>query len=414
MFKELDSNSNTILLNGFDTNVINHFFNFSGINTFKFINFSEQINLDDKYVFLKNYFIFDSNCEWVSSVLDLIDNESILIVHEKLDNHINPLDKIFYINFKCQYTSNKFKFNNPIEYFSICFKNIFNYKKIVDFYLEHKSIYLQRTDLNINIEIQYNSNTFNNIFNTALLYSSIAKNEKECILNNITSKLQEKFEFLKQFSKQLSMIRNNSDDNLICLIDDNNNLIKVDSVNSCTFQFRGKNNVIILHKDNQFVNCRFEALDNCLYFIKKSRGKISLNICNWTCPNVKFLIDENFCCSSTCKITLPNSDSYIGKECMFSYGIEIRGTDGHTIFDNKGNIIRNKEYLYIGNHVSIGCHARVLKNSFIQNNSIIGMNAVVKGIYVNHGSVLAGNPAKVVRCQAQWSRHQNSYFDEHL
>lgn len=50
---------------------------------------------------------------------------------------------------------------------------------------------------------------------------------------------------------------------------------------------------------------------------------------------------------------------------------------------------------WIGDNVFIGVNATILMGTYIGNNSIVGAGAVVSGIFPD-GSVIAGNPAKVI------------------
>ena len=57
----------------------------------------------------------------------------------------------------------------------------------------------------------------------------------------------------------------------------------------------------------------------------------------------------------------------------------------------------------IGNHVWIGTSAIILKGSVIRENSIVAAGAIVSGEFPPN-SVIAGNPAKVVKKNVVWQR----------
>lgn len=92
----------------------------------------------------------------------------------------------------------------------------------------------------------------------------------------------------------------------------------------------------------------------------------------------------------------------IGEWCMFSYGIEVRNTDSHRIFQVGSNAqINHPKDIILGNHVWIGKNATILKGVTIGHDSIIAMGSVVtKSCEPN--SILAGNPAKVVKTDITW------------
>lgn len=91
----------------------------------------------------------------------------------------------------------------------------------------------------------------------------------------------------------------------------------------------------------------------------------------------------------------------IGKNCMFSYGITIRNNDSHKVLDKDGNVTNTPGNITINDHVWICQNVSIIKGVEIGKDSIIGFGAVVtKGCPPN--SILAGNPAKVVKTNINW------------
>lgn len=102
------------------------------------------------------------------------------------------------------------------------------------------------------------------------------------------------------------------------------------------------------------------------------------------------------------QLLLNRADISIGKLCMFSNGIIIRNHDSHKVLDSKTKVISNSsEKIIIGDHVWIGQNCTILKGVSIGNDSIIGMGSVVTRSCKN-GSILAGNPAKIVKENITW------------
>lgn len=105
-------------------------------------------------------------------------------------------------------------------------------------------------------------------------------------------------------------------------------------------------------------------------------------------------------------VTEPNRSIVIGEDCMFSYGIEVRTGDSHSIIDldtkKRINLAQNIE---IGNHVWIGARSMVLKGVKIEDNSIVGINSIVTKSVANN-SIVAGIPAKVIKTNVDWKREQ--------
>jgi acetyltransferase-like isoleucine patch superfamily enzyme len=57
----------------------------------------------------------------------------------------------------------------------------------------------------------------------------------------------------------------------------------------------------------------------------------------------------------------------------------------------------------IGNHVWLADGVTVLKGVSIGDNAVAGINSVISH-EVAAGTIVAGNPAQVVRCDVTWSR----------
>ena len=98
---------------------------------------------------------------------------------------------------------------------------------------------------------------------------------------------------------------------------------------------------------------------------------------------------------------------------MFSYGIHIRHTDAHPIYElGTNNIINTVNTLSIGSHVWVGYNAHILKNVHIADNCIIGCNAVVAKSFKEPHCAIAGNPAKIIKNNIHWVREQTLDFIE--
>jgi acetyltransferase-like isoleucine patch superfamily enzyme len=93
--------------------------------------------------------------------------------------------------------------------------------------------------------------------------------------------------------------------------------------------------------------------------------------------------------SCGCEIT-------IGEQVFIADQVIIRDWDGHTIVGRA-----NKAPIRIGNHVWIGMRSIILKGVTIGDGAVVAAGAVVTKD-VPGGSVVAGNPAKVVKDGIEW------------
>ena len=146
----------------------------------------------------------------------------------------------------------------------------------------------------------------------------------------------------------------------------------------------------------------------------KKGYQINLSI-DFGCNNQKCIyhsnldISENLYCGSA-HIFLGDSNSSvkIGSDCMLSDNIQIYCSDGHSILDQKGQLINQGKQIDIGNHVWIGMDVKIGKNVKIPNHCIIGWNSVVTKEFNQDHCIIAGNPAKVVKENISWLRESPS------
>ncbi len=175
----------------------------------------------------------------------------------------------------------------------------------------------------------------------------------------------------------------------------------------------GNNNIIKLSEHLIGIhNSIFEILgDNNSIEIGSTPHRIELNIMlKWSCNNRKIIIGDNFSCDLTkIYINEDNGICKIGNDCMFSNNITVR-TDGHAILNDKNEVINNFANIEIGNHVWCGEKCTILKSALIPNNSIIGVGSIVTKKYKQENIILAGNPAKIIKENINWSRHNASHI----
>ena len=134
--------------------------------------------------------------------------------------------------------------------------------------------------------------------------------------------------------------------------------------------------------------------------------------------NQKILIGEN--CSfwnNVCfNLTQDNATIQIGRDCMFSKNIEIWASDGHGIYDINQMSVINKcsSKVIIGNHVWISSGVIFTKNGSIGDNSVVGAGSVVTKKFSAGNIVVAGNPARVIRENINWSRTRPEQLEKEL
>jgi len=150
----------------------------------------------------------------------------------------------------------------------------------------------------------------------------------------------------------------------------------------------GNNNSIKIHDNTYLHNVKLQIgfenspVDNCCITIG---NKTSIN-------GSSLLLGED------------NSEIKIGKECMFSFDVEMSCSDTHAILDEQGNLINRGESIIVGDHVWVCKNATIMKNTKIPNGCIVAQGSIVTKKFEKENSVIAGNPAKLVKENIRWDR----------
>lgn len=176
-----------------------------------------------------------------------------------------------------------------------------------------------------------------------------------------------------------------SKDNYVFLIGNDNNKKRIyHGINGLEIIFKGQNNTIEIYENSTFNStvALFQG-DNSHLRIGK----------NFFTNGVEFNLMES------------NSRIEIGNDCMFSWGIAMWAADAHAIM-KKGE---NKAYnvpkpIIIGNNVWLGYNATIGKGTVISDNSIVGMCSLVIGKFTEPNVIIAGNPARIIKRDIDWSR----------
>lgn len=235
--------------------------------------------------------------------------------------------------------------------------------------------------------------------------------------NMIIQKIKDLFLQKKnKTSKKKNIILNNGNNNrLVILNDDSNNESFLDNLQ---IEFLGSNNYIEIYSSCIFANnIKISCTNNNV--IKIGRNfKGNFNI---PCPmsnGCSLIIGDNVNIIFA-NIPLhdePNLKVLINNDVLISYGVEIRVSDGHTIFETDSNKVLNMPAnITIGQHCWVGMNTLILKGSHVPNNSIIGAGSIYlknsfNSAYNNNGGYLfAGQPAKVIRKNINWDI-KNTYI----
>lgn len=172
-----------------------------------------------------------------------------------------------------------------------------------------------------------------------------------------------------------------------------------------------EDNIIVIHKPYKFIKGTVIDLRGIGAQIELQSTKYAYNFRVMTASgamnqSLEIGKDCSFWTGVNLNLTDDNAHIQIGEDCMFSKDIEIWASDGHALIDRKTNSVINPCHnsVVIGNHVWIGARVIMTKNAGIPDGCVIGTGSVVTSKINEKYVVVAGNPAKIVRRDIDWSR----------
>lgn len=193
------------------------------------------------------------------------------------------------------------------------------------------------------------------------------------------------------------------------------NTIVIDESTSFTtsrIHIKGNNNEVIINKANSITNLfiNIKGNDKKFFVAETSKNINNLKFTSIRGDSQKLEIGKDFSCGG---LEIQMNDGVescaIGDGCLFSWGIKMRTSDGHSIIDlDTGRPVNYPKDIVIGNHVWVGEDVKFLKGSSIPNNCVVGAYSVVTKEFENEFCVIAGFPAKVIKTNVNWDRRKPS------
>lgn len=198
--------------------------------------------------------------------------------------------------------------------------------------------------------------------------------------------------------------------NIIEIVDENGLRIPVKKVPGCEFRFSGGDNHIVLHEPLKNLKLKVCVSSGVFIEIFGSDGwsrKISVFKEAGNNNVNKLIIGKGFTSTNFVHFDFcqGEGDIIIGDDCMFSWGVQVRTGDFHSIYslDTRELLNPNKD-VKIGNHVWVGAEVRILKGAIIPDNTVVGTQSIVTRQFKDSNVVIAGVPAGIVRNDIGWSR----------
>lgn len=166
----------------------------------------------------------------------------------------------------------------------------------------------------------------------------------------------------------------------------NNNVVELADITNlnCNIWVQGNNNRISIGKCKSLTNIHVSMPQNW------DNRELIINDFRYF-QNVVFSVIGN------------NRKIHVGKDCMFSSGINVWTTDFHPIYDLETNKRVNEEQdIIIGDHVWLGREIFISKGSIIPSGCVIGAKSFVNKAFTKENTIIAGIPAKVVKENIRW------------
>ena len=161
---------------------------------------------------------------------------------------------------------------------------------------------------------------------------------------------------------------------------------------------------IEIHGTNNTVNIANKNNPHLKLYINGDNNLVEIRTTDYFCADINIGFTDTTC--SNCKLIIDTDSKSNGSNIM------IWCTDTHTITDMDGNITNIGHSIEIGDHCWVGMHAKILKNTKIPDDSIVGMGSIVTKKFETPNSVYAGNPAKLIKTGVQWSHQRPQRYIE--
>lgn len=210
----------------------------------------------------------------------------------------------------------------------------------------------------------------------------------------------------------------NSIPGLVVKTDGKNNKVLIEE--GATFELSqifisGDDNVITLGSCNLYhklsINLKGEGKN---IFIGKSDKNIRcLKVISIRGDGQQLRIGDNFSCGGfELQMNDGNEACYIGDNCLFSWDIKARTSDGHSIVDiTTGRATNIPRDIWIGSRVWVGEAVYFNKGSKISNDSTVASRAVVTKPFNRENVIIAGFPAKIVKDNVRWDRRKPADYN---
>ena len=175
-------------------------------------------------------------------------------------------------------------------------------------------------------------------------------------------------------------------------------------IERCNFRVSGNHNSITFLPGASVKDCLIELIGNHHQLLIGENVVLTQSTIWFEDENCKIVIGNGTTMQRNghIAVTEPGRSIEIGKNCMFSFDVDIRNGDSHSILNaDSGSRVNWAKNIKIRDHVWLGAFSQVLGGADIGENSIIGIRSLVKG-KIERGVIAAGIPAKTIKSGFTW------------
>lgn len=204
--------------------------------------------------------------------------------------------------------------------------------------------------------------------------------------------------------------------NQLLELEDNTFIGELPKFTNSQINFNGKNNILICEEGVHLWNSRIDFnMENSVLYLSSNFHDYSVHI-SLHKNNVCFIGKNNFFNGRTTFVLSEAKNIILGDDCLISYNVVFRVSDGHCIYNNSSKERMNyARSIYVGDHVWFGQNAMIFKGSRIGSGSIIGAGSVVSNKVINSNTTYAGDPARMIHDDTFWTPHSvHGWADEEI
>lgn len=193
------------------------------------------------------------------------------------------------------------------------------------------------------------------------------------------------------------------DGNCLVLIRPDGSRERVDVIQGLTVEFRGRESTIEIGEGSAFRNAKIVMGTDCRVEIGVThpRGLINTSIDLSGTGEGKFLSIGRGASIESARFAMggaQRTEIRIGDNCLIGSNVIFRANDGPPLFDLSANqVVDYPQPIVIGDHVWVGAGVTFLKGSQIANETVVATHSVVSRHFREDNTVIAGNPANVVK-----------------